>query len=72
MSAFRSKADARNKKIQIVVPDVRFPPLSGRREHHLIRSVIKNDRSAFNRHAASRRIGGGARSRLPAVIMSNP
>ena len=36
----------------------------------VIPSVIKNDRWAFKRHAALRRTVGGARSRLPAVIMS--
>ena len=36
----------------------------------IIPAVIKNDRWAFKRHAAFRRISGDARSRLPTVIMS--
>ena len=39
-------------------------------ERQVIPTVIKNDRWAFKRHAALRRISGDAQSRLPTVIMS--
>ena len=49
--------------------------IAARRKHlaeekEFIPTVIKNDRWAFKRHAALRRISGDAQSRLPTVIMS--
>ena len=46
-------------------------PVAVLKDAALIPAVIEHDRWAFNRHAAFRRISGGARSRLPAAIMSH-